>query len=152
MYAKKLSDGTWEKLNGNVVFSPTVYQTAESLTEEQRAEFDVHYITQTLKPEVDHTFDVTEADPELVDGKWTQVWVVSDASAEDVKRRTEEKAASVRAERNKLLSDCDWTQIADSTADKVSWATYRQELRDLTKQDGFPHNVVWPQHPSSNGS
>ena len=58
-----------------------------------------------------------------------------------------EQAKSVRASRTQLLKDCDWTQIADSTADKTAWATYRQQLRDITTQAGFPWTITWPDAP-----
>ncbi len=58
-----------------------------------------------------------------------------------------EQAASVRASRTQKLKDCDWTQIADSTADKTVWATYRQALRDITGQAGFPWTITWPDAP-----
>ena len=62
-------------------------------------------------------------------------------------RKDEEQAASVRETRNQKLRDCDWTQISDSTADKETWATYRQALRDVTAQDGFPWTIDWPEAP-----
>ena len=58
-----------------------------------------------------------------------------------------EQAASVRCDRTERLKDCDWTQIADSTADKTAWATYRQALRDITGQAGFPWTITWPDAP-----
>ena len=58
-----------------------------------------------------------------------------------------EQATSVRTSRNDKLKECDWTQIADSTADKTAWATYRQALRDITAQAGFPWAVTWPDAP-----
>ena len=58
-----------------------------------------------------------------------------------------EQAKSVRAPRTEKLEDCDWTQIADSTADKTAWATYRQALRDITGQAGFPWTITWPETP-----
>ena len=58
-----------------------------------------------------------------------------------------EQAKNVRTSRNDLLAKCDWTQLADSTADKPTWATYRQSLRDVTAQAGFPWNVTWPEAP-----
>ena len=58
-----------------------------------------------------------------------------------------EQAATVRRERNDKLKDCDWTQIADSTADKPTWAAYRQALRDISAQSGFPWAVTWPDAP-----
>jgi hypothetical protein len=59
----------------------------------------------------------------------------------------EEKAGQVRAERNSKLAASDWTQLADSTADKAAWAAYRQALRDITAQAGFPWTVDWPAQP-----
>ena len=58
-----------------------------------------------------------------------------------------EQAKSVRTQRTQLLKDSDWTQIADSTADKTAWATYRQALRDITSQAGFPWTITWPESP-----
>ena len=58
-----------------------------------------------------------------------------------------EQAANVRRSRTERLKDSDWTQIADSTADKAVWATYRQALRDVTTQSGFPWTIVWPDAP-----
>jgi hypothetical protein len=58
-----------------------------------------------------------------------------------------EQAASIRRQRTQLLRDCDWTQIADSTADKTAWATYRQALRDIPSQAGFPWTITWPTQP-----
>jgi hypothetical protein len=58
-----------------------------------------------------------------------------------------EQAANVRRTRTEMLKDCDWTQIADSTADKTAWATYRQALRDITGQVGFPWTITWPETP-----
>lgn len=56
-------------------------------------------------------------------------------------------AEIIREERNDLLSESDWTQLADAPVDQTAWATYRQELRDLTNQTGFPTTVNWPTKP-----
>jgi hypothetical protein len=53
-----------------------------------------------------------------------------------------------RAIRTKLLSATDWTQVNDSKVDVEAWAAYRQELRDVTSQSGFPYNIAWPTEPS----
>lgn len=53
----------------------------------------------------------------------------------------------IRAERNKLLADCDWTQLPDAPIDAAAWSTYRQELRDIPTQ-GDPFNIVWPEMPA----
>jgi len=46
-----------------------------------------------------------------------------------------------------LLSDSDWTQVADAPVDQAAWAVYRQALRDITDQEGFPYSVNWPTAP-----
>ena len=58
-----------------------------------------------------------------------------------------ELATEARAKRNTLLAASDWTQVADAPVDQAAWATYRQALRDITAQDGFPENVSWPVAP-----
>jgi len=58
-----------------------------------------------------------------------------------------EQAKSVRNSRTEKLKDSDWTQLADSTVDKAAWATYRQALRDITAQAGFPWTITWPDAP-----
>ena len=57
------------------------------------------------------------------------------------------QSANARKRRNKLLSASDWTQVADAPVDKAAWATYRQALRDISAQAGFPATVVWPTQP-----
>lgn len=55
-----------------------------------------------------------------------------------------------RTKRDTLLFASDWTQLPDvSIATKESWATYRQQLRDITTQSGYPSNIVWPTPPSN---
>jgi len=58
------------------------------------------------------------------------------------------KAADIREERNAKLAATDWTQAADVPQSvKDSYAPYRQALRDLPTQSGFPNQVVWPTQP-----
>ena len=57
-------------------------------------------------------------------------------------------ATAARTKRNALLTQSDWTQVADAPVNKTSWATYRQALRDITIQEGFPENIDWPTTPS----
>jgi hypothetical protein len=64
--------------------------------------------------------------------------------------QAEDSARLVRDMRNNLLTQSDWTQLKDTGLDSDSesaWATYRQELRDLPEQAGFPDNVVYPTQP-----
>lgn len=57
----------------------------------------------------------------------------------------------MRAERSRRLRATDWTQAPDSPLDaqaKIAWAVYRQQLRDLPEQAGFP-DCAWPTAPSA---
>lgn len=54
----------------------------------------------------------------------------------------------LRAERNRLLAESDWTVLADTPTPTAAWKTYRQALRDLPAHTTDPFNVVWPTPPS----
>jgi hypothetical protein len=54
----------------------------------------------------------------------------------------------IRNWRNSELTQCDWTQISDCTANKTVWATYRQALRDLPTQNADPKKIVFPTRPA----
>ena len=103
----------------------------------------------------------TRSGVEEIDGKWFTKFIAGpvftdieggDTAAEQqaaYRARVDAEAAeSVRTERNKKLTDTDWTQLADSTADATAWGTYRAELRNLPASEGFPHNITWPTEPS----
>lgn len=60
------------------------------------------------------------------------------------------QASSARAQRDKLLAATDWAVLPDSPLDessKTSLKTYRQALRDVPQQEGFPNNISWPNMP-----
>jgi hypothetical protein len=102
---------------------------------------------------------------EQIDGKWYTKYVLGPiftdipatenepaktAAEQEAAYKTQkdaEQAKSVRQSRSDKLAECDWTQVADSPVDKAVWATYRQALRDITTQDGFPWSVTWPDAP-----
>ena len=95
---------------------------------------------------------------EQIDGKWYTKYILGPVFTDGETTAAEqeaaykamkdaEQAANVRNSRTEMLKDCDWTQIADSTADKAVWATYRQALRDITTQSGFPWTITWPESP-----
>lgn len=75
-------------------------------------------------------------------------WLAEGNTPEPVPEPSDEElAAKIRNERNALLIASDWTQVADAPVDQTAWATYRQALRDITEQAGFPENVTWPTQP-----
>lgn len=57
-------------------------------------------------------------------------------------------ANEARRQRDSLIAETDWTQLPDvPDTIKQSYIEYRQALRDITDQDGFPYNVAWPTKP-----
>ena len=80
-------------------------------------------------------------------GRWLWKWSISEMSDETKAAKDAEQAKAVRSDRDKRLSDTDWTQVADAPVDKAVWATYRQALRDVPAQAGFPYDITWPEKP-----
>lgn len=80
------------------------------------------------------------------DNTWSATWMAADDyESISLSRRVEQ---SVRAARGQLLKDSDWTQGKDIPNNISSaWAPYRQALRDITTQEGFPLSVTWPTKP-----
>ncbi len=68
----------------------------------------------------------------------------------DEAARTTAQTQTIRTERNRRLAETDWTQLVDSALDDeamVLWQSYRQALRDVPQQAGFPDTVTWPEEP-----
>jgi hypothetical protein len=68
--------------------------------------------------------------------------------AEYIPPTSEELAASARVKRDALLAASDWSQAGDvPQATKDLWIPYRQALRDVPEQAGFPSEIIWPTKP-----
>lgn len=84
---------------------------------------------------------------EQVDGKWYTKYSVAEMDHEAKDALDAQQAALIRSQRTQKLAESDWTQVADAPVDKAAWAVYRQALRDVTTQTGFPWEVTWPAQP-----
>lgn len=82
-----------------------------------------------------------------INGQWFTKYSVVDLTDEQKAAKDADQAKAIRDDRNKRLAECDWTQLSDAPVDKTAWASYRQELRDISKQTGFPWEVTWPIAP-----
>ena len=70
-----------------------------------------------------------------------------EVTVEDIPMTDEE----ARAQRDKLLAETDWTQVLDAPIDaetREAYRAYRQALRDIPEQEGFPESITWPELPA----
>ena len=113
------------------------------------AEYNVYPVTVLPHPDIDNRTQKLEQQtvPTQVNGAWLLNWTIVNKTTEEVQQYDDNAVNSVRDQRNTLLVESDWTQVLDAPVDQAAWATYRQALRDITAQEGFPHNVTWPTKP-----
>lgn len=119
-----------------------------NISDEMLAEYNVFRVTEVAAPDYNsRTHRLVTQEPSLVDGVWTVTRVAVEKDQAQIDNENTQKAASVRNERTKKLTESDWTQLTDAPVNSTSWATYRQALRDVTAQSGFPWEVTWPTQP-----
>lgn len=107
-------------------------------------------IEPTEMPTVGRTQYVVEGTPVKNGSTWLQTWEIHNKDAEHIQHDNRAKAQSVRNERLMRLTDTDWvvTRAAESGQPvPPAYVAYRQALRDVTSQPGFPWDVKWPDAP-----
>jgi hypothetical protein len=142
MYVKLTSSGQPNQFPytlGNLRRDNSQTSFPKNIPDELLAEYNVYPVKTSNAPDFDSKTHNVKQSVELVDGSWAQVWSIV---------QIDEQVATnnVRAHRNRLISDTDWMALTDNTM-PPEWASYRQALRDLTSQDGFPFAVAWPEKP-----
>ena len=107
-------------------------------------------VTQKPAPLHDGTTQYVEFGPmpELENGVWVLQPRVLQFSQDQLTERAADAASAIRYERSRLLAETDWTALSDVTM-SPEMAAYRQALRDITLQLGFPHDVLWPTKPGA---
>ena len=107
------------------------------------------YRVNTFKSYNERTEKLVSCDAYIEDG-WAYTIRIENKTEEEIETDKNSKSAKIRYERNARLLDSDWTQGKD-IPDEISlvWATYRQQLRDITNQEGFPYDVIWPLSPDN---
>ena len=105
---------------------------------------------QKVEAQSDYTKNISEGLPEFIEGIWTQTWIITDATQEEIDKRLSNQWIKIRDERTVELKLSDWTQLPDSPfteEQKNAWRQYRQELRDITNQAN-PFEIIYPVQPS----
>jgi len=113
--------------------------------------FDV--ILEGSRPQVTPPYEtLVRQGIEEIKGKWFTKYAIgpifTNQEDEDSYRLNIDTQASegIRTNRNNLISKSDWMGCSDFIMSN-EWKQYRQDLRDITTQEGFPHNVEWPDEP-----
>jgi hypothetical protein len=124
--------------NPNVSFSKTI-------SEETLNSYGAYTVVAHSRPVYNSKIEHLESTVQSIDGVWTRTWT-------KVALPDSQCAGNNRIERDRLLADSDWTQMNDSplsNEDKTAWATYRQELRDITSHSNWPNleDADWPTKP-----
>lgn len=134
----------------NGVWGEPVYRgDLENVPKEQYNAEGIFDLEPNPGPESDLDMIITHKlyldDQNIARYEWTKTRKTG-AALEDAIR---EKWIYIRIIRTDLLTKSDYTQLPDSpfnAEEKLAWAAYRQQLRDLTKQQD-PFNIVWPTNP-----
>lgn len=129
--------------NPNTSFSSDIESSSDTL-----AAFGVVQVSSVIKPTFDEQVEkLVEVHPVNNSERWEQRWEVVALTENEIAQAREAKATQIRTKRNRMLMQSDWTQVADAPVNKQAWADYRQALRDVTAQSGFPLNIEWPTLP-----
>ena len=84
---------------------------------------------------------------EEIDGRWYTKYTIGERDREEIDNQ---QAENIRNRRDNLIKESDWRAVSDRKLEP-EWKEYRQALRDISKQEGFPHDVKWPVDPDGNG-
>jgi hypothetical protein len=152
------SQGDIRKLNPNVslpkVWNENVYEA-----------LGIDPVLETPQPEPSAAYKsvVRDGAEQDANDNWVQKWVerdmFSDTEEDGVTTTKAEHetayqagldaaaATAARSERDAKLAATDWMGLSDVTMSD-DWKTYRQALRDVPAQSGFPNSITWPTEPS----
>jgi hypothetical protein len=84
----------------------------------------------------------------FIDGNFVTTVKVVNLTADEITANKASSLSQIRSQRNQLLSDTDWSQVTDSTANKSAYAVYRTELRNVPQTIGEADPRTWTDWPS----
>ena len=99
----------------------------------------VQTVVRDPEPHNDETAVNEETGETYKTGRWVIGYTVEN-------KPLDQAQTAVRNKRDRLLADTDWMALSDNTM-TPAWAVYRQALRDITGQEGYPYSVIWPTQP-----
>ena len=130
---------------GNITWSPNHFQTAESLSDAERSQFDL-YLVVDEQPTLTEAQKWGESTYALSGTDVIRTWVAVDKTAEEIAADTTALADVVRSERDELLASTDFYALSDVVM-TTEMTAYRVSLRNIPEQEGFPNTILWPTTP-----
>lgn len=143
----KLTNGVPEKYSiGQLRRDNPQISFPKQISNDVLASYDVYPYTRPTYGEYDQlAWRIVDGDFEQdANGNWSLPWVLQARPLGEAQDR-------VRTERDSLISESDWRVIKAYERSEnlpAEWELYRQALRDITAQEGFPFNVTWPTEPA----
>ena len=136
-----LTDDQFRKRHKNTSFS-------RLLDEDLLDAFDTDIVFEGPQKQGPPPYSYTYRDGvEQINGKWYTKYSIKQQDKEPIDNQ---RAENVRIKRDQLIKGSDWRAVSDRELEP-EWKEYRQALRDITKQEGFPHDIEWPVDPDGNG-
>ena len=121
----------------------------QTISDEILSDYHTYRVIPIGLDDNDYTKNYEEGTPTQSGSVYVQNWLITSASVEEIVEREAIQWNEVRSERNRLLTECDWTQMSDtpiSGSKLTEWQAYRQSLRDITSQSN-PFEIIWPTKP-----
>lgn len=140
-YIRKLATGEWDQ--------PIINANLDAMKPEEVLACGYYPFEPISGPFVDYDH-ITTYEYVLTGNVVRMVWTVTKKTGDELREAERLKWEDIRAERNRLLSNSDFTRLDDApiTPEKrAEWAAYRQALRDITTQPN-PFAIVWPTDPN----
>ena len=135
-----LTDQEFRKRHKNTSFS-------RLLDEKLLDAFDTDVVFEGPQKQGPPPYSVTYRDGvEKIGDKWYTKYSIRQQDKSPIDKQQEEK---IRQRRDNLMKQSDWRAVSDRELEP-EWKEYRQALRDITKQEGFPYDVKWPKDPDGN--
>lgn len=110
-----------------------------------------HPDDETIPAEIHAEFDDLYAEVDAYAKKHPDMVTNEEPLALSEEERLDTLASSVRTQRDSLLAQTDYLLMPDypiTEENLVEIKAYRQALRDVPEQEGFPENVIWPVVPA----
>ena len=135
-----LSDQEFRRRHKNTSFS-------KLLDEELLDAFDTDIVFEGPQKQGPPPYSYTYRDGvEKIGDKWYTKYTIGQRDKEPIDKQY---AENIRTRRDILIKESDWRAVSDRELEP-EWKEYRQALRDISKQEGFPHDVKWPTDPDGN--